>query len=76
MSPEATRWSMFAHRLDTAESSPRADRLQAWKRLSQDLDVQKLELLVEEIAPALAPERAALFLEGRVRGRIVVDVNR
>jgi acrylyl-CoA reductase (NADPH) len=55
---------------------PRADRLEAWVRLSQDLDIQKLEMLVEEIPLSLAAERAALFLEGRVRGRIVVDVNR
>ena len=55
---------------------PRADRMEAWRRLSRDLDVNKLELLTEEIALAEALERAALFLEGQIRGRIVVDVNR
>jgi acrylyl-CoA reductase (NADPH) len=51
---------------------PRADRLEAWRRLTQDLDIQKLELLTEEIALAQVIERAALFLQGQIRGRIVV----
>jgi acrylyl-CoA reductase (NADPH) len=55
---------------------PRADRLEAWRRLSRDLEIKTLELLVEEISLAQAIERAGLFLEGQVRGRIVVDVNR
>jgi acrylyl-CoA reductase (NADPH) len=55
---------------------PRADRVEAWRRLSRDLEIKTLELLVEEIALAQAIERAGLFLEGKVRGRIVVDVNR
>jgi acrylyl-CoA reductase (NADPH) len=55
---------------------PRADRVEAWRRLSRDLEIKTLEMLVEEIALAQAIERAGLFLEGKVRGRIVVDVNR
>jgi acrylyl-CoA reductase (NADPH) len=55
---------------------PRADRVEAWRRLSRDLEIKTLELLVEEIALAQAIERAGLLLEGKVRGRIVVDVNR
>jgi acrylyl-CoA reductase (NADPH) len=55
---------------------PRADRVEAWRRLSRDLEIKTLELLVEEISLAQAIERAGLFLEGQVRGRIVVDVNR
>ena len=55
---------------------PRTDRLEAWRRLSRDLDLQRLELLTEEIGLSQAIERAGQFLEGRVRGRIVVDVNR
>jgi acrylyl-CoA reductase (NADPH) len=55
---------------------PRADRLEAWRRLSRDLDLQRLELLTEEIALSQSIERAAQLLEGRVRGRLVVDVNR
>jgi len=54
---------------------PRADRVEAWRRLSRDLEIKTLELLVEEISLAQAMERAGLFLQGQVRGRIVVDVN-
>ena len=55
---------------------PRPDRVEAWRRLSKDLEVKKLELLAEEISLAEALERAGSLLEGRVRGRIIVDVNR
>ena len=55
---------------------PRADRVEAWRRLSSDLPIQRLELLTEEISLAEALARAGQFLEGQVRGRIVVDVNR
>ncbi|HTD74380.1 MAG TPA: MDR family oxidoreductase [Steroidobacteraceae bacterium] len=55
---------------------PRADRLEAWRRLSRDLDLHRLELLTEEIALSQSIERAGQLLEGRVRGRLVVDVNR
>ena len=55
---------------------PRADRVEAWRRLSRDLEIKTLELLVEEISLAQTMERAGLFLQGQVRGRIVVDVNR
>jgi acrylyl-CoA reductase (NADPH) len=55
---------------------PRPDRVEAWRRLSRDLEVNKLELLAEEISLAQTLERAGLFLQGQVRGRIIVDVNR
>jgi len=55
---------------------PKADRIEAWNRLARDLDVEKLDLLTEEIGLAQAVERAALLLQGQVRGRVVVDVNR
>ncbi len=55
---------------------PRPDRVEAWRRLSRDLEVNKLELLAQEITLAQALERAALVLEGQVRGRLIVDVNR
>lgn len=54
---------------------PRPDRVEAWRRLSRDLEVNKLELLAQEITLAQALERAALVLEGQVRGRLIVDVN-
>lgn len=56
--------------------APRAERLEAWRRLAQDLDVAKLELMTHEIGLGEAVATAAALLEGRVRGRVVVDVNR
>jgi acrylyl-CoA reductase (NADPH) len=55
---------------------PRTDRMEAWRRLSQDLDVDKLELLTEEIGLSQVLDRAAGLLEGRIRGRVVVDTGR
>jgi acrylyl-CoA reductase (NADPH) len=55
---------------------PRADRLDAWRRLSDDLAIDKLEALTEEIGLTQVIDRAAALLEGRIRGRIVVDARR
>ncbi len=51
---------------------PRAERLQAWSRLAEDLDAATLDLLTEEVGLADAVAVAARVLEGGVRGRIVV----
>ena len=56
--------------------APRAERLEAWRRLAQDLDVARLELMTHEIGLGGAVATAAALLEGKVRGRVVVDVNR
>ena len=55
---------------------PRADRLEAWRRLSEDLDIGKLDLLTEEIGLSQAIIQAAALLEGKIRGRLVVDTGR
>jgi acrylyl-CoA reductase (NADPH) len=55
---------------------PREERVEAWRRLSVDLDAAKLESLTEEIGLTEAIDRAAPLLEGRVRGRLVVDTGR
>jgi len=55
---------------------PRVDRLEAWRRLGQDLDVAKLELLTEEIGLSQVLDRARELIEGRIRGRLVVDTRR
>jgi acrylyl-CoA reductase (NADPH) len=55
---------------------PRADRLDAWRRLSEDLDLEKLEFFTEEIGLSQVLDRAAGLLEGRIRGRVVVDTRR
>ncbi|WP_028997233.1 acrylyl-CoA reductase (NADPH) [Azohydromonas australica] len=55
---------------------PRADRLQAWQRLETDLDMAKLGNISQEVGLDEAIPLASKLLEGKVRGRIVVDVNR
>lgn len=55
---------------------PRPERLQAWSRLASDLDTAKLEGMITEISLAEAIGRAGDLLSGKVRGRLVVDVNR
>ncbi len=55
---------------------PRAERLVAWQRLATDLDLAKLEKMSREVGLAEAIPLAASLLNGEVRGRIIVDVNR
>lgn len=55
---------------------PRAERLIAWRRLGTDVDVSKLELISHEIALSEAIPTATKLINGEIRGRIVVDVNR
>lgn len=56
--------------------APSEKRMEAWTRLARDLDVAKLEANTAEIGLAEAIDVGAKLLEGRVRGRVVVDVNR
>ena len=55
---------------------PLERREQAWKMLAEDLDPAKLESMIEEIALAEAIPRAPDVIGGKIRGRLVVDVNR
>ena len=55
---------------------PRPERLVAWQRLGTDLDVAKLGLITHEVSLAEAIPTAAQLMDGKVRGRVVVDVNR
>ncbi len=55
---------------------PRADRLLAWQRLETDLDIEKLGNIGQEVGLDEAIPLASRLLNGEVRGRIVVDVNR
>ncbi|HJQ56667.1 MAG TPA: MDR family oxidoreductase [Vineibacter sp.] len=54
---------------------PMAPRLEAWRRLGSDLPLDKLDAMTVDAKlgdlPALAPQ----ILGGKVRGRVVVDVN-
>ena len=56
--------------------TPRERRVEAWRRLGEDLDPALLDSLTNEIALGEVPDTARDLLDGRVRGRTVVDVNR
>jgi acrylyl-CoA reductase (NADPH) len=54
---------------------PRAERIEAWRRLASDLEVEKLDAISHEIGLNDAIAMATKLLNGEVRGRVVVDVN-
>ncbi|HEV2363265.1 MAG TPA: MDR family oxidoreductase [Caulobacteraceae bacterium] len=54
---------------------PTADRREAWRRLARDLDLEKLGQIASTRPLAQTPAAAADILAGKVRGRLVVDVN-
>lgn len=57
--------------------APKSRRLQAWNRLARDLDVSALEAVIaREISLAEAIPVASELLQGKIRGRLVVDVNK
>ncbi len=56
--------------------TPLERRIEAWGRLATDLDRDHLESIATEVGLTELPEVAARILEGRVRGRVVVDVRR
>ena len=55
--------------------APLAKRQAAWARLATDLDLAKLESLTQEIGLDAAVQAGADILAGKVRGRLVVNVN-
>ena len=48
----------------------------AWSRLASDLDVASLASMTQVVGLSDAIDVAAKILDGEVRGRVVVDVNR
>ncbi len=56
--------------------APLVVRQEAWQRLARDLDPAKLDAITHEIALSDAIGVAGELLEGKVRGRVVVDVTR
>ncbi len=54
---------------------PKSRRIAAWNRLRTDLPVDKLEAMTIGARLADVPRIATEILQGKVRGRIVVDVN-
>lgn len=56
--------------------APRDKRERAWQRLATELKPDLLERITTEIGLSEALDRAPEILAGKVRGRLVVDVNR
>ena len=56
--------------------APLAVRQEAWQRLARDLDPAKLEAITHEIPLSGAIAVAGDLLDGKVRGRVVVDITR
>ena len=56
--------------------APKPRRLTAWNRLARDLDGAALEVIAQEIGLGEVIAAASDLMQGKVRGRIVVDVNR
>ena len=54
---------------------PAARRDEAWARLADDLDGGVLDSITSEVPLGEVPRVAADILAGKVRGRVVVDVN-
>jgi acrylyl-CoA reductase (NADPH) len=57
-------------------TAPRERRQRAWAALAKELDPKKLEAMTTEISLGDAIGRAQDVIDGKVRGRLVVDVNR
>ena len=55
--------------------APMALRQQAWARLAKDLDMAKLDSITNEIGMDAVIPTAAALLEGKVRGRVVVNIS-
>ena len=54
---------------------PAPDRVEAWDRLARDLDLAKLDAMTTRATLSDLPRLGAEIMEGKVRGRVVVDVN-
>jgi acrylyl-CoA reductase (NADPH) len=55
--------------------APLPKRVAAWERLANELDAGKLETITQEIGLAQALMQAPELLAGKIRGRLVVNVN-
>lgn len=54
---------------------PRAERLEAWRRLGELLDTEQLDAITRTIGLEEAVATAEALLAGRVRGRVVVSMS-
>ncbi|MEM7072978.1 MAG: MDR family oxidoreductase [Pseudomonadota bacterium] len=53
---------------------PQERRARAWARISTDLDLAKLATTISMTSLDHIPEQAAQILQGKIRGRLVVDL--
>ena len=53
---------------------PKADRIEAWKRLAKDLDPALLESMVQRLTMNEVIPTAEKILAGEVRGRVIVPI--
>jgi acrylyl-CoA reductase (NADPH) len=56
--------------------APRPRRIEAWSRIASDVDTKTLEVIAREIGLGDVIATASDLMDGKVRGRIVVDVNK
>lgn len=53
---------------------PYDNRVRAWKRIVEDLPMDKLDTMIHPATLADLPDLGPAILEGRVKGRVVVDL--
>ncbi|MBF8701639.1 MDR family oxidoreductase [Pseudomonas putida] len=56
-------------------TQPFERRVEAWERLSKQLNIDALSLMTKEICLQSAIAAASELMEGKIRGRLIVDVN-
>lgn len=54
---------------------PRKKRLRAWQLLAQDLDLEKMNAMTETHSLSSVLDLAPKILEGKIRGRVVLEVS-
>ncbi len=54
---------------------PYDNRVRAWDRIAKDLPLDRLEAMITPATLADLPELGRAILKGRIKGRVVVDVN-
>ena len=58
-----------------SNTCPKERRIKAWGRLARDLPFKKLDLMSKVSGLADLPNLANEILEGKIRGRTIIDVN-
>lgn len=57
-------------------NAPQSLRMEAWRRLAENLDLAKLDATITEVGLADVFAVAAEMRQGKIKGRTLVDVNR